>query len=117
MPVRHESRSRKPAAIIARICWITFAALLIADVSIGLPGHSLWVVLPAIPAVVLDLLNGRAARREHAARERPPAIEVAPPVTGRWIAHNSPADEVPSGDQPGARRGVRPDARRGARPM
>ncbi|MFI6289453.1 M23 family metallopeptidase [Streptomyces sp. NPDC051018] len=98
MSVRHEgrSRSRKTMAVLARICWVAFVVLLITDLSLDLPGSSLWVLPAAVPAVALDLLNGRAARGEHTALGRPPAIEVAPPVTGRWTALNSPADKVPS---------------------
>jgi len=41
---------------------------------------------------LLHLLLARLARR----RTPPPTVEVAPPVTGRWLALNSPADRVPS---------------------
>ena len=40
----------------------------------------------------LTLLFGRLARRS----TTPEAVEVAPPVSGAWLALNSPADRVPS---------------------
>jgi hypothetical protein len=93
-------RTRKLLTVVARICWTVFAALLAADLTIGLPGSPLLVTVPGAVAAVLNLVEVAAARRARVAvtpESRPPeAVEVEPPVRGRWTAYNSPADRTPS---------------------
>ncbi|MFD3413407.1 M23 family metallopeptidase [Streptomyces cyaneofuscatus] len=81
-----------------RIAWVVLIALVVAEFFVDLPGPG-WVttLLPAALAfflltAVLALQAGAAAPR---GEPRDP-VEVAPPVTGRWTALNSPADKVPS---------------------
>lgn len=85
--------ARKAAMILYRFCWLAFVALLVADlVADRLVPYGL-VLVPAAAAILIGLLVGR--RRADLAADRP-AVEVGPPVTGRWTALNSPADKVPS---------------------
>ncbi|WP_329039374.1 M23 family metallopeptidase [Streptomyces sp. NBC_00178] len=85
---------RKAAMIVYRCCWIVFVALvLVGFLAEPVVPYGLTFV-PAAVAVVIGLLVGRRGREE-AAEERSP-VEIAPPVTGRWTALNSPADKVPS---------------------
>ncbi|MBV9095093.1 MAG: M23 family peptidase, partial [Streptosporangiaceae bacterium] len=51
----------------------------------GLPG---WVSWAGLGAVYLVLMRAGTLRRE--------PVTVRPPVTGRWLAVNSPANRVPS---------------------
>ncbi|MFJ9980109.1 M23 family metallopeptidase [Streptomyces cyaneofuscatus] len=81
-----------------RIAWMVLIALVVAEFFVDLPGPG-WVttLLPAALAffllmAVLALQAGAGAPR---GEPRDP-VEVAPPVTGRWTALNSPADKVPS---------------------
>ncbi|MGW4032578.1 M23 family metallopeptidase [Streptomyces sp. NPDC004838] len=87
---------RKLSAVLSRVGWLTFLALLAFDLVSGLPGGAPVVVAPGLAAFALDLVRSRRARKEYATGERPSAVEVEAPVTGRWTAHNSPADRVPS---------------------
>ncbi|MFF2137947.1 M23 family metallopeptidase [Streptomyces sp. NPDC058193] len=85
--------ARKAAMALHRLCWLAFVVLLVADVAAGrlVP---FWVVLvPAAAAILIGLLVDRSGAGPAADR---PAVEVGPPVTGRWSALNSPADKVPS---------------------
>ncbi|MFJ8979179.1 M23 family metallopeptidase [Streptomyces sp. NPDC102282] len=85
--------ARKAAMILYRSCWFAFVALLVTDlVADRLVPYGL-VFVPAAAAILIGLLVGR--RRADLAADRP-AVEVGPPVTGRWTALNSPADKVPS---------------------
>ncbi len=86
---------RKPLAITIRCCWLAFFALIAVDLSGQLPFPMPWIWLPAGLAVAGTLVLGRLLRAAQTAR-RPTAVEVDPPVTGRWSALNSPADRVPS---------------------
>lgn len=81
-----------------RTAWVVLFALVVAEFFVDLPGPG-WVttLLPAVLAffllmAVLALQAGAGAPR---GQPRDP-VEVAPPVTGRWTALNSPADKVPS---------------------
>ncbi|MFC8227729.1 M23 family metallopeptidase [Streptomyces sp. NPDC057287] len=84
---------RKVAMILYRCCWLAFVALVLVDVlAESLVPFGL-VFVPAAAAILIGLLVGRS--RADRAADRP-AVEVGPPVTGRWIALNSPADKAPS---------------------
>ncbi|MFF2726933.1 M23 family metallopeptidase [Streptomyces sp. NPDC058008] len=85
---------RKAAMILYRCCWLAFLVLVSADVLADSAVPFGLVFLPAAAAVVIGLLVGRRSRGDLAGDR--PAVEVGPPVTGRWVALNSPADKVPS---------------------
>ncbi|MEV0039143.1 M23 family metallopeptidase [Streptomyces sp. NPDC050804] len=85
---------RKQAMILFRLSWPAVFALILLDVFRVL-SLSWWLtMLPGAVAVAVTLGVSRIGRAHHA--DRPAAIEVAPPVRGRWSALNSPADKVPS---------------------
>ena len=86
---------RKIAARVRHGLWLIFFVQIVARSFVDLP-YGYWVSwLPALGAIAVGLVVSRSARRR--AGTRPPApVEVAPPVTGRWSALNSPADKVPS---------------------
>ncbi|GAB2988484.1 M23 family metallopeptidase [Streptomyces pseudoechinosporeus] len=115
---------RKLGMTVFRGLQLTFVGLVAADVLFDLGHPWWWNFLPLILAYVLVVLLNRwggAPDSRPAARE--PVI-VAPPVTGRWSALNSPADRTPSHGlhaygqtfaidviaepEPGARPGFRP---------
>ncbi|MER8003666.1 M23 family metallopeptidase [Streptomyces sp. NPDC095613] len=77
-----------------RLSWLVFCVLVVVGAHWELPFAWGWIWTPAVIAVALVIVMGRGARARHAVR--PPAVEVAAPVTGRWSALNSPADKVPS---------------------
>ncbi|KOG86213.1 murein hydrolase activator EnvC family protein [Streptomyces varsoviensis] len=83
---------RKLSMVAGRCCWLIFFAMVIARFFADYPFWWTWV--PVAAALVLTL----APNRKPAADDGPPTdpVEVAPPVTGRWTALNSPADKVPS---------------------
>ncbi|WP_031091116.1 M23 family metallopeptidase [Streptomyces sp. NRRL WC-3549] len=86
---------RKAAAILGRCCWIVFVALVLVGV-LADPLLPFWLTfVPAAVAVAVTLVLGRLSGQEVAVRKRA-AVEVDPPVSGRWSALNSPADRVPS---------------------
>ncbi|RLV68209.1 Secreted peptidase [Streptomyces sp. CBMAI 2042] len=85
---------RKVMAVLHRMCWLLFGALVLTGivaeplVSFGL------TFVPAGVAVVIGLaLSFTGPKGDLKSR---PAVEVEPPVAGRWSALNSPADKVPS---------------------
>ncbi|MFD9501003.1 M23 family metallopeptidase [Streptomyces sp. NPDC060035] len=85
---------RKAAMILYRCCWIAFVALVLVSVFTDpLVPYGLTFV-PAAVALTIGLLVSRRSRAGLAKAR--PAVEVGPPVTGRWTALNSPADKVPS---------------------
>ncbi|MFC9946745.1 M23 family metallopeptidase [Streptomyces pratensis] len=85
---------RKAAMILYRCCWLAFVVLVLVDV-IAEPLIPFGLVfVPAAAAILIGLLVGRRSRAD-LAKDRP-AVEVEPPVTGRWTALNSPAGKVPS---------------------
>jgi hypothetical protein len=77
------------AVVLARIrmplTYLGLAAIAVDSFLVDLPRWPLLALLAVAFAVYLRLGTVR----------RPP-VEVAPPVTGRWLAYNSPADRVPS---------------------
>src|SRR5918995_76764 len=81
-------RRRPPMAVVlARIrmplIYLGLAAIAVDSFLVDLPRWPLLALLAVAFAVYLRLGTVR----------RPP-VEVAPPVTGRWLAFNSPADRV-----------------------
>jgi murein DD-endopeptidase MepM/ murein hydrolase activator NlpD len=85
---------RKAMAVLHRVCWLLFGVLVLTGVfAEPLVPFGLTFV-PAGLAVVIGLVLSRTGPKK-ALRSRP-AVEVEPPVTGRWSALNSPADKVPS---------------------
>ncbi|MFF5898387.1 M23 family metallopeptidase [Streptomyces argenteolus] len=86
--------ARKVAMVLYRCCWIVFVALVVVTSFTGPLDPFGLVFLPAGAALVIGFVASRSAG---AAGARPrPAVEVGPPVAGRWTALNSPADKVPS---------------------
>ncbi|WP_339152553.1 M23 family metallopeptidase [Streptomyces sp. F41] len=85
---------RKAMMVLYRVCWLVFVALVLVGVLTEplLPFGLTFV--PAALAVVIGFTLSRSGPKE-ALGDRP-AVEVDPPVTGRWSALNSPADKVPS---------------------
>ncbi|MFE9855254.1 M23 family metallopeptidase [Streptomyces sp. NPDC005780] len=85
---------RKAVMVLYRVCWIIFFAMVILGL-VTRPPFPYWLTwVPAAVAIALVLAAGRRARS--AATNPRPAVEVDPPVPGRWVALNSPADKVPS---------------------
>ncbi|MFC8276189.1 M23 family metallopeptidase [Streptomyces sp. NPDC057271] len=87
--------SRKIAMVVHRMLWLVFAVQALASVFVE-PPYPYWAGwLPALAAMAVGVTLAGTDRRRHEADSRP-AVEVAPPVTGRWSALNSPADRTPS---------------------
>ncbi|MFH9611537.1 M23 family metallopeptidase [Streptomyces sp. NPDC017448] len=89
---------RRAVPTAMRLSWAALFALVIGESVTDLPGPG-WAttLLPAV--VVLALMAATTVLQARAARPRGvprPPVEVAPPVTGRWTAFNSPADKAPS---------------------
>lgn len=85
---------RKAVMVLYRVCWIAFFVMVVISL-LPRPPFPYWLTwVPAAAAVALGLTTGRRGRA--AVADPPPAVEVEPPVTGRWTALNSPADKVPS---------------------
>ncbi|MCX4771072.1 M23 family metallopeptidase [Streptomyces sp. NBC_01285] len=84
----------KAVMVLYRVCWIAFFVMVLISL-FPRPPFPYWLTwVPAAAAVALALTTGRRGRA--AAADPRPAVEVEPPVTGRWTALNSPADKVPS---------------------
>ncbi|MFE7136315.1 M23 family metallopeptidase [Streptomyces sp. NPDC057644] len=85
---------RKVLAVLHRMCWLLFGVLvLIAVFTEPLLPFGLTFV-PAGVALTIGLVLSFTGPKE--SLKSRPAVEVDPPVTGRWSALNSPADKVPS---------------------
>lgn len=89
-------RQRKFAALLQRLLMLVVLVHVITGNFVELPYPSWWGVIPAAGFVAATVVLGLSARRHRAGAEVPAPVEVAPPVTGRWSAMNSPADKVPS---------------------
>ncbi|MFF7735117.1 peptidoglycan DD-metalloendopeptidase family protein [Streptomyces sp. NPDC007984] len=89
--------ARKLAMVTYRALWLVFFGLVAADLCFGLAAVPWWsCFVPVVLAYAIVILVNRwggTPDRPRAARE---PVEVAPPVTGRWSALNSPADRTPS---------------------
>ncbi|GAB2733075.1 M23 family metallopeptidase [Streptomyces bullii] len=87
---------RTLANITYRGLQLTFFVLVAAHITLD-PGYPWWWnLLPLVLSWALLVAAhrwGGAPDSPRAARE---PVEVAPPVTGRWTARNSPADRTPS---------------------
>ncbi|MFD5200307.1 M23 family metallopeptidase [Streptomyces sp. NPDC058375] len=85
---------RKVLAVLHRMCWLLFGVLVLIGVFTEplLPFGLTFV--PAGAAVIIGLVLSFTGPKD--SLESRPAVEVDPPVTGRWSALNSPADKVPS---------------------
>ncbi|WP_405797412.1 M23 family metallopeptidase [Streptomyces sp. NBC_01506] len=86
---------RKLAMILARCCFLVVLVIVLGMIFADLrlppwPAAGL-AVFPIVTFVTLGRLTSAALKRT----ARTP-VEVAAPVSGRWLAHNSPADKVPS---------------------
>ncbi|KOG79007.1 MULTISPECIES: M23 family metallopeptidase [Streptomyces] len=89
---------RRVVPIAMRLSWLVLIALAIGESVTDLPGPG-WAttLLPALVVLALMVATMSLQARAAAPRGEPgPPVEVAPPVTGRWKALNSPADKVPS---------------------
>ncbi|MFI6965129.1 M23 family metallopeptidase [Streptomyces sp. NPDC050255] len=85
---------RKAVMVLYRVCWIIFFAMVILSL-VTRPPFPYWLTwVPVAAAIALVLAAGRRGRS--AAANPRPAVEVDPPVSGRWVALNSPANKVPS---------------------
>ena len=86
---------RKLNRIASRLCWWIFVGMVAVGLFVTVPLNQWWVCLPALAATALTVVGGRLTARSILAVRREP-LEVAAPVSGRWIAMNSPATRVPS---------------------
>ncbi|MFC9858540.1 MULTISPECIES: M23 family metallopeptidase [unclassified Streptomyces] len=88
---------RKVLMVLHRVCWIVFVVMAVVGVFAErlYPFWATFVPAAAATAIALHLSRTGVASRAREPRRRP-AVEVGPPVTGRWTALNSPADKVPS---------------------
>ncbi|WP_405615771.1 M23 family metallopeptidase [Streptomyces sp. NBC_01511] len=86
---------RKLAMVLARCCFLAVPVLVLcmifADLRLPPWAAGGLALFPIVTFVTLGRLSAAALKRT----ERAP-VEVAAPVSGRWLAHNSPADKVPS---------------------
>ncbi|MET8687767.1 M23 family metallopeptidase [Streptomyces sp. NPDC004732] len=89
-------RQRKTAVLLQRLLLLFVAAHLVIIFTVD-PPYPRWLgFVAAVGVFVISYALSADARREAKVSEPPAAVEVAPPVTGRWSALNSPADKVPS---------------------
>lgn len=89
---------RTVVTIAMRLSWLVLFALVICEFVTDLPGPG-WATTTLPATVVLALMAATMLLQVRAAAPRGeprPPVEVAPPVTGRWSALNSPADKTPS---------------------
>ncbi|NJP51960.1 M23 family metallopeptidase [Streptomyces sp. SBST2-5] len=88
--------ARKLVKTAYRALLIAFFGLVIAHAALDL-GHSVWWdFIPLALAYALLIAMGRWGGTPDSPRNAREPAEVEPPVTGRWIAMNSPADHTPS---------------------
>ncbi|MFH8617842.1 M23 family metallopeptidase [Streptomyces sp. NPDC017979] len=92
--MRLSVRTRQVMALISRVCWPSALFVVALGFVFDLP--VLPVVAPGLLLVAMDAVRAYAMRAERRAVPDPDPIEVEAPFTGRWLAHNSPADKVPS---------------------
>ncbi len=89
--------ARKLAMTAFRGLQLAFVALVVVAVLLD-PALPWWcVVLPLVLAhALITVVNRWNGGAPDAPGRAPAPVEVAPPVTGRWSALNSPADRTPS---------------------
>ena len=93
---------RKPARVLQRIYAVSIPVLfcfcvLVAFGPFGLaPEWALVAVAAFLSLLAVTVLVLRRERKHMEAQGDRSVVDVAPPVTGEWVAVNSPADKVPS---------------------
>ncbi|MEU3947218.1 M23 family metallopeptidase [Streptomyces sp. NPDC029526] len=88
--------ARKIAMTAFRGLQLSCVALVTAHICLGWDHPVWWNLLPlALAYVLITVVNRWGGTPDAPGTARPP-VEVAPPVTGRWSALNSPADRTPS---------------------
>lgn len=88
--------ARKLAMITFRLLLLGFFVLVALDAFLDLGHPHWWNFLPLVAAFTLvGVVNRWGGAPDNPQVSRDP-VEVAPPVTGRWLALNSPADRTPS---------------------
>lgn len=88
--------ARKLAMITFRGLQLGFIALVIAHISFRWDYGWWWDLVPLALAYAVVITVNRWGGAPDAPRVAREPVEVAPPVTGRWSALNSPADRTPS---------------------
>ncbi|MFC8075973.1 M23 family metallopeptidase [Streptomyces sp. NPDC057307] len=87
---------RKLAAILARCCLLLVIVLVLGMIFAGW-APPLWLLFPpAVFAGAVLLVQGRRTARAMKGATAPTPVETGAPVSGRWLALNSPATKVPS---------------------
>ncbi|GAA2524545.1 MULTISPECIES: M23 family metallopeptidase [Streptomyces] len=87
---------RKSGMIACRVLQLLFIGLVIAHVCLDWSHSVLWDLLPLVLAYAVVTVANRWGGAPDSPRVAREPVEVAPPVTGRWSALNSPADRTPS---------------------
>ncbi|MDT9691807.1 M23 family metallopeptidase [Streptomyces sp. P9(2023)] len=84
---------RKAVLVLHRMLWLLFIVQALASLFVE-PPYPYWAGwLPALAAMAVGVtLTVKGGSRNDSRT----AVEVDPPVTGRWSALNSPADRTPS---------------------
>lgn len=88
-------RQRRLVTRLQYLLWLIFLADVAAGFFVELPYPYGVGWIPLLGAIGISLARHRV-RSRRAVTEPPAPVETAPPVTGRWLALNSPADKVPS---------------------
>lgn len=88
--------ARKIAMTAFRGLQLGFIALVAAHIAFDWGYAWWWDLLPLALAYALVITVNRRGGTPDAPRAARDPVEVAPPVTGRWSALNSPADRTPS---------------------
>ncbi|MFE6624995.1 M23 family metallopeptidase [Streptomyces sp. NPDC008086] len=88
--------ARKLATLAYRGLQLAFLGLIIAHFALDLGYPWWWNFLPIVLAYALVVVVNRWGGTPDSPRAAREPVEVAPPVTGRWTALNSPADRTPS---------------------
>ncbi|MEU4463059.1 M23 family metallopeptidase [Streptomyces sp. NPDC024017] len=88
--------ARKLGTVASRGLQLAFIGLVTAHVCFGWDHNVLWNFLPLVLAYAVVTVANRWGGAPDDPRVAPEPLEVAPPVTGRWSALNSPADRTPS---------------------
>ncbi|MEU1281001.1 M23 family metallopeptidase [Streptomyces sp. NPDC005805] len=85
----------KILAAVRRTAWLAFFACVTSTFFADWPFGRFWLWLPALLALAIGL--GMAVHHRRVFRlRRCEAVEVRPPVSGRWTTLHSPADRTPS---------------------
>ncbi|MFE6524022.1 M23 family metallopeptidase [Streptomyces sp. NPDC057794] len=87
---------RKLGTVAFRVLQLLFIALVIAHVCLDWSHPVLWNLLPLVLSYAVVTVANRWGGAPDSPRVAREPVEVAPPVTGRWSAVNSPADRTPS---------------------